>query len=76
MIDLGPLVQAEWNNYYAMVNEAAVKNRVYPDEPTYGSALDSWEQMPDEFREVYFPPEQHDEVTAVLGRATPTNLFF
>lgn len=76
MIDLTSLAQTEWHNYYAMVNEAMVKDRELPDQPTYGSALDSWQQMPDEIREVYYPPEQHAEVEETLRRTSPSARFF
>ena len=45
------IIEDEWSNYDAMIREASMKDRDVPDEPTWGSLLDSLDQMPDEIIE-------------------------
>lgn len=65
-MDLTPLIEAEWHNHKAMLREALVKNRDYPAPPTYGSALDSWLQMPEDIQQEYFPGVDPELVTQAL----------
>jgi hypothetical protein len=59
------LLQDEWGNFAAMEREANTKDRDQPDTPTWGSFLDSLDQMPDDIVYVISGYADVDELRAI-----------